>query len=111
MTKNRLRGAAEFTLIECVPRKAHDFLLDASSNPANFPIQAGSLTRAPHLVRGGEGGVTKSRDGKLAWHGVFNLKRSGVMETGAAVRRTPKPGHIEGLLASRSGKANMRVAG
>ena len=105
------RKGMEFTLVERVPSKAHDFLLDASSNPANFPIQAGSLTCAPHLVRGGESGVTKSRDGKLAWHGVFNPKRSGVMETGVAVRGTPKPGHIEGLLASRSGKANMRVAG
>ena len=110
-TRDR-RGRARrgrFSLIECVPRKAHDYLLDVSSNPANFPIQAGSLVRAPHPARGGEGGTTKSRDGKLAWHGetVGALLGNGEITE----RGTPKPGRIEGPLGSQSGKANAWVVG
>lgn len=81
-----------FTLVERVPRKAHDFLLDASSNPANFPVQAGSLTCAPHPARGGECEVTKPRDGKLAWHGGLWPVPKALPGNGERDHRTPKPG-------------------
>jgi len=37
-----------FTLLECLPSKGDGYLLVESTNPANFPIQAGSPTSAAH---------------------------------------------------------------
>ena len=104
-----------FTLIERRPSKGRAYLLAASANPANFPIQAGSLTCAATRATGMQGGVTKSRDGKpvrLANTGRVSMRHSPAftaespLDCGKTALETNG-----GLLASRSGETNMQAAG
>ena len=46
--QTRRGDRSRFTLIECLPSKGDGYLLVESTNPANFPIQAGSPTSAAH---------------------------------------------------------------
>lgn len=104
-----------FTLIECTPSKGRAFLLEECANPANFPVQAGSLTCAATRATGMQGGVTTSRDGKLVRFAnvrvsvrrhPFAIRAKGLLDCG-----TSTPGPNEGLLASRSGKTNTQAVG
>jgi len=110
-TKRRRRRGG-FTLIERTPSKGCFSLSVASTDSANFPVQADSPTSALFRATGKESGVTKSRDGKSAVYDrecpvpkalPGNLKRREC--------RMFKSGHDGGLLASQSGKTNMQAVG
>ena len=104
-----------FTLIECTPSKGSAYLSAASADPANIPVQAGSLTCASSRVTGGKGGVTKSPDGKLARFAnvrvsvrrhPFAIRAKGLLDSG-----TSTPGSNERLSASPSGETNTQAVG
>jgi hypothetical protein len=110
--RSNARAGRRFTLIECLPSKGGGYLLVESTNPANFPIQAGSPTSAATRATGMTSGVAASLEGKLARHGgLWPVPKtlSGNGET--TVHRTPSLGRNEGLVGSQSGKTNAQVVG
>jgi hypothetical protein len=101
-----------FTLIERTPSKGCFSLSVASTDSANFPVQADSPASALFRATGIESGVTKSRDGKSAVYDreypvpkalPGNLKRTDC--------RISKCGHDGGLSASQIVKTNMQAVG
>jgi len=104
-----------FTLIERTPSKGSAFLLAECANPANFPVQAGSLASAAPRATEAQSGATKSRDGKLARFANVRVsvkrhpsaeRAKGLLDGGKSA-----PDAREGLLASRSGKTNTQAVG
>ena len=106
---------ARLSLTECTPSKGRAFLLAECANPANFPVQAGSLTCAATRATGMQGGVTTSRDGKLVRFANVRVSANLHSPTHAAESLLDggksAPGSNEGLLASRSGKTNTQAVG
>ena len=98
-----------FTLIECTAQlKRAGFLIDGSSIPANFPFQAGSLTRVPFRATETKDGVTTSREGKPAVMVDDGLHLRHSLETGSP----PIAGHLKrrnGATRSQSERLGKRT--
>ena len=68
-THRRQRRWGGFTLIERLPSKGSGYILTESVNPANFPIQAGSLTCAESRATGNQAGWQSRERGNSPRHG------------------------------------------
>ena len=104
-----------FTLVECEPSKGRISLLAVSANPANFPVQAGSLASAFSKATCGKSGATKSQDGnpvRFANIGLVISRHSPDIFIGEPVGQRKIRAGINGrLLASQSGKTNTQAVG
>ena len=105
--QRRARGS--FTLIECLPSKGSGYILTESVNPANYPIQAGSLTCAEVRATGNQAGWQSRETGNSPRHGGLWPVPKALLGNGESTdHRTPSQVEQRGTL-SQSERQDKRA--
>ena len=98
-----------FTLIECLPSKGSGYILTESVNPANYPIQAGSLTCAEVRATGNQAGWQSRETGNSPRHGGLWPVPKALLGNGESTdHRTPSQVEQRGTL-SQSERQDKRA--